>query len=90
MKFGVAVRPTQSTGGDYSRGFLCRLDPKPIRERDQSGLPRLGHLEGTLTPSNSLAPGSQNSLEIAVVSRKSLAFTAPAHTANDRNIVSFL
>jgi hypothetical protein len=30
MKFGVTVRPTEATGGDYSGGFLCRTDSKPI------------------------------------------------------------
>jgi hypothetical protein len=30
MKFGVTVRSTEATGGDYSGGFLCRTDSKPI------------------------------------------------------------
>jgi hypothetical protein len=40
MKFGVTVGPTEGTGGDYSRGFLCRLDPKPgvtVRPTESTG-----------------------------------------------------
>ncbi|HET7780349.1 MAG TPA: hypothetical protein VFL07_17545 [Rudaea sp.] len=40
MKFGLAARPSESTGGDYTKGLSCRLDAqKPISLlRNDSGV----------------------------------------------------